>query len=177
MGQHRYNHTRKIVDKQPAKAKWIMPGSIVSFNYSGTDIFDRKPMILVLWNDLNAEKLHGINLNYLNEMKVKELFERIVTKGENRVILEDQMNPNDTDDNLPSRNLIHDPYTRFRLPTYREDRGGNPLSKSEAIRQMDILYKKVLKRIVTKHDIYRSYHVVKATSIKIVTYDLGGLFR
>ena len=45
MGQHRYNHNRKIVDKQPAKAKWIMPGSIVSFNYSGTDIFDRKPKI------------------------------------------------------------------------------------------------------------------------------------
>tara|TARA_R100000008_G_C3551427_1_gene150627 strand:+ start:542 stop:1072 length:531 start_codon:yes stop_codon:yes gene_type:complete len=176
MARQKYNHNKRIQDLQPAKIKSLYPGTIVQFKYGGGNIFDKKPMVLILWNDYGGNKIHGINLNYLTEFNIKKMFEEIMERG-NRLVVEDQVSPDDYDDNLPYRNLLKDPYTRLKLPTYREDRGGNPLSKSEAIKQMDRLYEKKLKKIVKKHDIYRSYKTDKMGSAKVVTYDIKGLLR
>ena len=176
MAHQKYNHSRRIQNLQPAKIKSLYPGTIVQFKYSGDKIFDKKPMVLVLWNDGGESKIHGINLNYLIESKIKMIFEEIMERG-NRLVVEDQDDDTDYDDNLPYRNLLKDPYTRVKLPTYREDRGGNPLSKSEAVKQMNRLYDKKLKRIVKKNDIYRSYIQNKMSSIKVVTYDIKGLLK
>ena len=157
MAHQRYNHSRRIQDLQPAKIKSLYPGTIVQFKYNGDNIFDKKPMVLILWNEYKEYKIHGINLNYLTEFKIKRLFEEIMERG-NRLVVEDQVAIDDYDDTLPYRNLLKDPYTRLKLPTYKEIRGGNPLSKSEAVKQMDRLYDKKLKKIVKKNDIYRSYH-------------------
>ena len=175
MARRKYNHSRRIQNLQPAKIKSLYPGTIVQFGYSGDKVFDKKPMVLVLWNDYQDYKIHGINLNYLIESKIKMLFEEIMERG-NRLVVEDQ-DDSEYDDNLPYRNLLKDPYTRVKLPTYREDRGGNPLSKSEAVKQMNRLYDKKLKRIVKKNDIYRSYIQNKMSSIKVVTYDIEGLLK
>ena len=175
MARQKYNHSRRVNNLQPAKIKALYPGTIVQFKYSGDNIFDKKPMVLVLWNDYQEYKIHGINLNYLIESKIKILFEEIMERG-NRLVVEDQ-DDSEYDDNFPYRNLLKDPYTRIKLPTYREDRGGNPLSKSEAIKQMDRLYDKKLKKIVKKNDIYRSYLQTKMSSIKVVTYDIEGLIK
>ena len=176
MLRQRYNHSRRITDLQPARIKSLYPGTIVQFKYSGDKVFDKKPMVLVLWNDKVESKIHGINLNYLIESKIKMMFEEIIEKG-NRLIVEDQDDDTDYDDQLPYRNLLKDPYTRLKLPTYKEDRGGNPLSKSEAVKQMDRLYDKKLKKIIKKNDIYRSYIQTKMSSIKVVTYDIEGLLK
>ena len=176
MARQRYNHSRRINDLQPAKIKSLYPGTIVQFKYSGNKVFDKKPVVLVLWNDYKEYKIHGINLNYLIESKIKMLFEEIMERG-NRLVVEDQDDDTDYDDNLPYRNLLKDPYTRVKLPTYKEDRGGNPLSKSEAVKQMDRLYDKKLKKIIKKHDIYRSYFQNKMSTIKVVTYDIKGLIK
>ena len=175
MARQRYNHNRRITGLQPAKIKSLYPGTIVQFKYNGDKVFDKKPMVLILWNDYVDYKIHGINLNYLIESKIKILFEEIIERG-NRLVIEDQ-DDSKYDDNLPYRNLLREPYTRIKLPTYREDRGGNPLSKSEAVKQMDRLYDKKLKKIIKKHDIYRSYIQTKMSSIKVVTYDIEGLIR
>ena len=175
MARQKYNHNRRIRNLQPAKIKSLYPGTIVQFKYGGDNIFDKKPMVLVLWNDYQEYKIHGINLNYLIESKIKILFEEIMERG-NRLVVEDQ-DDSEYDDNFPYRNLLKDPYTRIKLPTYKEDRGGNPLSKSEAVKQMDRLYDKKLKKIIKKHDIYRSYIQTKMSSIKVVTYDIEGLIR
>ena len=176
MARRKYNHKRRIQDLQPAKLKSLYPGTIVQFKYTGKDIFDKLPMVLVLWNDYTENKIHGINLNYLTEFKIKMLFDEIMERG-NILTEEDQDDETDYDDTLPYRNLLKDPYTRLKLPTYKESRGGNPLSKSEAIKQMDMLYEKKLKRVVKKHDIYRSYLQNKMRSIKVVTYDIEGLLK
>ena len=175
MAHQKYNHSRRIQDLQPAKIKAIRPGTIVEFTYSGENIFDKKPMVLVLWNDYRDYKIHGVNLNYLTEFKIKNLFREIMEIKGNILTEEDQSE--DYDDNLPYRNLVKDPYTRVKLPTYKEERGGNPLSKSEAIKQMGRLYDKKLKKIVKKNDIYRSYIQNKMSSIKVVTYDIKGLLK
>ena len=176
MARQRYNHSRRVNNLQPAKIKSLYPGTIVQFKYSGDKIFDKKPMVLVLWNDYSESKIHGINLNYLIESKIKMLFEEIMERG-NRLIVEDQDDDTDYDDQLPYRNLLKDPYTRVKLPTYKEDRGGNPLSKSEAVKQMDRLYDKKLKKIIKKNDIYRSYIQRKMKELKAVTYDIMGLLK
>ena len=176
MANRKYNHSRRIQDLQSAKLKSLYPGTIVQFKYTGKDIFDKKPMVLVLWNDYSESKIHGINLNYLTEYKIKLLFDGIIERG-NILTEEDQDDDTDYDDILPYRNLLKDPYTRLKLPTYKEDRGGNPLSKSEAIKQMDRLYEKKLKKIVKKNDIYRSYFQNKMNNIKVVTYDIEGLIK
>jgi hypothetical protein len=175
MAHQKYNHSRRIQDLQPAKIKAIRPGTIVEFTYSGENIFDKKPMVLVLWNGYQDYKIHGVNLNYLTEFKIKNLFREIMEIKGNILTEEDQSE--DYDDNLPYRNLVKDPYTRVKLPTYKEERGGNPLSKSEAIKQMGRLYDKKLKKIVKKNDIYRSYIQNKMSSIKVVTYDIEGLLK
>jgi len=175
MARQKYNHTGRIIGLQPALIKSLHPGTIIQFQYIGKNIFDKKPIVLVLWNDYTESKIHGINLNYLTEFKIKMLFEEIMEKG-NRLVVEDQ-DDSEYDDNLPYRNLLKDPYTTIKLPTYKENRGGNPLSKSEAVRQMDRLYEKKLKKVVKKHDIYRSYLQNKMNNIKVVTYDIEGLLK
>ena len=175
MANRKYNHIGRIKGLQPALIKSLHPGTIIQFQYVGKNIFDKKPIVLVLWNDYIDYKIHGINLNYLTEFKIKMLFEEIMERG-NRLVVEDQ-DDSTYDDTLPYRNLLKDPYTRVKLPTYKENRGGNPLSKSEAIKQMDRLYEKKLKRIIKKHDIYRSYFQNKMNNIKVVTYDIEGLLK
>ena len=176
MAHQKYNHSRRIQDLQSARIKSLYPGTIVQFKYTGKDIFDKSPMVLVLWNDYSESKIHGINLNYLTEFKIKMLFGEIMERG-NILTEEDQDDDTDYDDQLPYRNLLKDPYTRLKLPTYKEDRGGNPLSKSEAVTQMDRLYEKKLKTVVKKNDIYRSYLQKKMNTIKVVTYDIEGLIK
>ena len=176
MAKRKYNHSIRIKDLQSAKIKSLYPGTMVQFKYTGKNIFDKKPTVLILWNDYQEYKIHGINLNYLTEYKIKRLFGEIMERG-NVLTEEDQDDDTDYDDQLPYRNLLKDPYTRLKLPTYKESRGGNPLSKSEAIKQMDMLYEKKLKVIVRKEDIYRSYHQKKMSSIKVVTYDIEGLLK
>ena len=168
MANIKYNHSRRIKDLQPAKIKSLYPGTTVQFKYKGENIFDKKPMVLVLWNDYGESKIHGINLNYLIESKIKNLFDKIIERGN---ILTEEDQSEDYDDTLPYRNLLKDPYTRLQLPTYKENRGGNPLSKSEARKQMDVLYQKVLKKIVSKEDMYRSYKIKNMKSIKVVRYN------
>ena len=175
MANIKYNHSRRINDLQPAKIKSLYPGTIVQFKYSGDKIFDKKPVVLVLWNDYKEYKIHGINLNYLTEFKIKMLFEEIMERG--NILTEEDQDDSEYDDNLPYRNLLKDPYTRLKLPTYKEDRGGNPLSKSEAIKQMNMLYEKKLKKVVKKYDFYRSYLYNKMGTIKVVTYDINSLLK
>jgi hypothetical protein len=171
-----YNHKRRILDVQPAKINSLYPGVIIQFQYRGDNVFDKLPLVLVLWNDYSNYKIHGLNLNYLSEYKIKNLFNELIEKG-NVLTEQDQDDESDYDDTLPYRNLLKDPYTRLQLPTYKEDRGGNPLSKAEAVKQMDRLYEKNLKRVVKKNDMYRSYHNKKMSIIKVITYDIEGLIK
>ena len=66
----KFNHKRRIQDLQPAKLKAIYPGTILQFKYTGDKVFDKLPMVMVLWNDRSGlqSKIHGINLNYLIEL-------------------------------------------------------------------------------------------------------------
>jgi hypothetical protein len=172
-----YNHRTLITDIQPANIKSVYNGTIVSFKYKGQNINDKTPMVLILWNDHSNSKIHGINLNYLTQFKLIKLFDKLIDKGKNPIVQEDQDDVNDYDDSLPYRNMLKDPYTRVQLPTYKMDRGGNPLSSDEAVTQMNRLYEKNLKKIVTKSDIYRTYHQKKMAAVKAITLNIQRLIK
>ena len=69
MPKTKYNHRHLIESVQPSLNKAIYPGMIIDFRYDGKNIFDKKPIVLTLWNDYQGHKIHGINLNYLNNQK------------------------------------------------------------------------------------------------------------
>ena len=182
MAKTKYNHRQLIESYQPSPNKAIYPGMVVQFRYKAENIFDKKPIVLVLWNDYREDKIHGINLNYLTREKMGILFDKLVEgaktygkKSANIFKVEDQDDESDYDDNLPYRNLLKRPYTRMKLPTYRETRGGNPLSYSEAKRQMDILYEKVIKRFINRgkdYQVYRSYKYKMIKGLKVLNINL-----
>ena len=78
MARAKYNHKALIKSFQPSPNKAIYPGMIVDFRYAGKNIFDKNPMVLVLWNDYRSDKIHGINLNYLNNRNISVLFDKLV---------------------------------------------------------------------------------------------------
>ena len=175
----KYNHRAKITGWQPCKLLSVVPGMILEFNYSGDDIHDPKPLVLVIWRDYagrrgGKNKIHGINLNYLTEHRVQKLFSILGEKYQ--VGKQDPQNPEDRDEWL-HRNLIQEDFTRIKLQTYKEDRGTEPrLSKLEAKRQIKLIYEKILKRklfIPSTYDVYRSYYMKNMGSIKIVNYRIG----
>ena len=180
MARQKYLHKLHIFGRQPAPVKSLHPGMLAQFKYLGDKIFDKEPLVLVIWNDKLNDNIHGINLNYLPENQVQKLFCtcELLHKGASvysnepiRRTIQSQMG--DYDDTMPYRNLLKESFTRIQLPTYKEKRGGNPLSKSEAKKQMNMLYEKVLKKILLKHNIYRTYTPSKMSSIKVITFKLG----
>ena len=74
----KFQHTDRILNSQPAMHKAVYPGMIVRFRYVGDNVWDKSPLVLVIWNDYQGYKIHGINLNYLKEYKIKKLFEAIM---------------------------------------------------------------------------------------------------
>ena len=185
MARTKYNHRSLIESYQASPNKSIYPGMIIQFRYKAKNIFDKQPIVLVLWNDYREDKIHGINLNYLTREKMGILFDKLVEgaktygkKSANIFKVEDQDDESDYDDNLPYRNLLKRPYTRMKLPTYRETRGGNPLSYSEAKRQMDILYEKVIKRFINRgkdYQVYRSYKYENMKELKVLNMNFERL--
>jgi hypothetical protein len=175
MARRKFNHQKRIKNRQPAKIKSIVPGTIVEFSYVGQNIFDKKPLVLVLWNNYKNYKIHGINLNYLTDTLIKQLMGEILEEED--ITLTEESHKGDYDDNLPYRNLLNEPYTRIKLPSFKDNYGGNPISESEARVQMERLYNQKLRRIVRKQDIYRTYKENSMGTISVVQYDVEGLLK
>ena len=72
---------------------------------------------------------------------------------------------------------MNEPYTRIKLPSFKDNYGGNPISESEARVQMERLYNQKLRRIVRKQDIYRTYKENSMGTISVVQYDVEGLLK
>lgn len=171
-----YNHKNRVKGSQPALIKTVYPGMIIGFKYRKKKVFDDAPILLVLHRDYYKNLMHGINFNYLSGFQLKLLVSNIVkgtpaAGGRNILKLEDQTES--YDDKLPYRNLLKKPYTRIKLPVFKEKREGNPISKSEAKKQTDILYEKVIKKVITQKtlDVYRTYHINLMSSTKVFEFD------
>ena len=59
------------------------------------------------------------------------------------------------------------------LPTFKVQRGNKVLGLAEAKQQMKVLYEKVIKRLLIKRNIYRTYKLEKMKNIKVIKFKLG----
>ena len=177
----KYNHRQKIKSRQPAKIKSIMPGMVIEFDYKGKNIFDKRPIILVLYNEYYGRRqrgknilMHSINLNYLTNSSIskfiKQLSTKELTKEEIAIVTKDPENEQKARSN---RGLLRGTYTQILLPSFRADFGDNKsLARSEVKVQMNIIYKKLIKRyLLEKVDVYRTYKIKNMKNIRVLLFD------
>ena len=71
----RYNNRKIVLSEQTLPTGKLLPGMIVTFNYSEKGVTDPRPILLFLHRDKETKLLEGLNINYINPAKVKKLFQ------------------------------------------------------------------------------------------------------
>ena len=146
------NHYRRILGQTNVSKDALVPGQIISFNYIGKNIWDRHPLIIFLFRDRDKNDLiHGININYLYENDVQNVF-KMMTKRVNAKVAYDKSSEG---------------YAYLQLEENKNVRTG--------VHAQD-LYEEVIKPIMFKSrktkNCYRTYAYTKMTSIKLINYKL-----
>ena len=76
----RYNNRKIILSEQTLPIGKLLPGMIMTFNYSESGVTDPRPLLLFLHRNIETKLIEGLNLNYLNPSKLKKLFQVIEFK-------------------------------------------------------------------------------------------------
>ena len=147
----RHNHKSKIKDSQLVSLKAVIPGMIVSFNYEGKKVSDKKPLIFFLHFDRKYGLIEGLNLNYLNNFSFKQLFDGL--KVRTRV----------STPSSDTSNLLSEDYTYIAIPPMSRMQ---TKSKSESKVEKQRMYEKFIGPKFG--DFYRSYQPRQMRNIKIV---------
>ena len=75
--KRRIDHTKNISSEKPLRGFVnVIPGDLITFKYRGKDIYDRQPLIFVLFKEgrkKGIKRIRGINLNYLKTFIVGRL--------------------------------------------------------------------------------------------------------
>ena len=139
----RYNNRKIILSQQNLPLGKLLPGMIVTFNYSEEGVTDPRPILLFLHRDKDTKLLEGLNINYINPSKVKKLFQVIdFKKGETGV------------ENLVA---LQEDYFRIKI--------ANPKGRSA------LTAKRFYSGVVTSDkafvESYRSYKTTKLSALKV----------
>ena len=147
MARRKYNHLRRVLNEIKIPEKSILPGMIIRFEYTKKNVFDVRPVVLVL--AVRGDMIDGINLNYLNEYQVQRMFS--IAQSLTPVIEE---------------NLLHlpIPYVRMQLSTSR---------RASSISGKNIYDR--LKSGKEWIAAFRTYQFKVMTSPKVVNYNLDVL--
>ena len=140
----RYNNKKIIKFTQTIGAGRLLPGMIITFNYSEQGVMDPRPILLYLNTDKKNKNLEGLNLNYLNPTKLKKLFSVADFKK------------TETDE---IENLISLTESYFRLQI------ANPKKRSAMTPQR--FYSDVISADKYFKEGYRAYKLAKLTSLKV----------
>ena len=140
----RYNNRRIVKSIQTIPFGRLLPGMIVTFNYSETGVTDPRPILLFLHRNSISNNLEGLNLNYLNPTKLKKLFQ----------VMDFKKTKLDEVENLI--NLTED-YFRIQI--------SNP--KNRAAMSTKRFYSDVVSSDKYFKEAYRAYKLGKLTSLKV----------
>ena len=140
----RYNNKRIVKSIQTVATGRLLPGMIVTFNYSERGVVDPRPILLFLHENNKTKNIEGLNLNYLNPTKLKKLFSVINFKKTKL----------DEEENL--LNLKED-YFRIQI--------ANPKKRSAMTPQR--FYSDIISADKYFKESYRSYKLTKLTSLKV----------
>ena len=145
----RYNNRRIIKSEQKVTTGKLLPGMILTFNYSEQGVIDPRPILLFLHKDTRNKNLEGLNLNYLNPTKLKKLFQ--VTDFKKTELDEVE-------------NLISLPENYFRVQI------ANPKKRSSMTPKR--FYSDIISADKYFKESYRSYKLTKLTSIKVTQINM-----
>ena len=140
----RYNNKRIIKKVQTVPPRRLLPGMIVTFNYSEQGVMDPRPILLYLNTNPQTKTIEGLNMNYLNPTKLKKLF--AVTDFKKAKV-------NETEDIIN----IKEEYFRIEI--------SNPKKRSAMTTQR--FYSDVVSSDKYFKEAYRSYKLTKLTSLKV----------
>ena len=140
----RYNNRRIIKSVQTVPPRRLLPGMIVTFNYSEQGIMDPRPILLFLNQNNDTKNIEGINLNYLNPTKLKKLFQVMDFKKTKLDVVENLIN-------------LTDDYFMIQI--------SNP--KKRSARSTKRFYADIILADRFFKDAYRAYKLSKLTSMKV----------
>ena len=140
----RYNNRRIVKSIQTIPFGRLLPGMIVTFNYSESGVMDPRPILLFLHQDNKTKNIEGLNLNYLNPTKLKKLFQ----------VMDFKKTKLDEVENLV--NLTED-YFRIQI--------SNPKKRSAMSTKR--FYSDVISSDKFFKEAYRAYKIGKLTSLKV----------
>ena len=140
----RYNNKRIIKSIQTVPPRRLLPGMIVTFNYSEQGVMDPRPILLYLNTNPQTKTIEGLNMNYLNPTKLKKLFQ--VTNFKKAIVNEEEDIIN-----------IKEEYFRIEI--------SNPKKRSAMTTKR--FYSDVVSSDKYFKEAYRSYKLTKLTSLKV----------
>ena len=140
----RYNNRRIVKSIQTISFGRLLPGMIVTFNYSESGVTDPRPILLFLHRNSISNNLEGLNLNYLNPTKLKKLFQVMDFKKTKLDEVENLIN-------------LTDDYFRIQI--------SNPKKRSAMSTKR--FYSDVVSSDKYFKEAYRAYKLSKLTSLKV----------
>ena len=145
----RYNNRRIIKSVQTVPPRRLLPGMIVTFNYSEQGIMDPRPILLFLNQNNDTKNIEGINLNYLNPTKLKKLFQVMDFKKTKLDEIENLIN-------------LTDDYFRIQI--------SNPKKRSAMSTKR--FYADIILADKFFKEAYRAYKLSKLTSMKVTQINI-----
>ena len=145
----RYNNKRIVKSFQTIGRGKLLPGMILTFNYSEPGVKDPRPILLYLSTNKVTKNIEGLNINYLNPTKLKKLFK--VADVKNTKL--------DEIENLIS---LKEEYFRLQIANPKKRSAMTPKRFYGDIISADRYFKEA----------YRSYKLTKLTSLKVTQINI-----
>ena len=146
---NRYNNKRIVKSIQTIGVGRLLPGMILTFNYSEQGVKDPRPILLYLNTNKETKNIEGLNMNYLNVTKLKKLF----------TVADFKKTELDEVENLIS---LKEDYFRLQI--------ANPKKRSAMTPKR--FYSDVISADKYFKGSYRSYKLTKLTSLKVTQINM-----
>ena len=140
----RYNNKRIVKSFQTIGRGRLLPGMIITFNYSEPGVMDPRPILLYLNTNKVTKNIEGLNINYLNPTKLKKLF----------TVADVKKTETDEVENLIG---LKEEYFRLQIANPKKRSAMTPKRFYSDIISSDKYFK----------ESYRSYKLTKLTSLKV----------
>jgi len=145
----RYNNRRIIKSIQTINPTRLIPGMILTFNYSEKGVTDPRPILLYINTNSENKTIEGLNINYLNPTKLKKLFQ----------VADFKKTELDEVENLIS---LKEEYFRIQI--------SNPKKRSAITPQR--FYSDVISGDKYIKESYRSYKLTKLSALKVTQINM-----
>ena len=76
--RRKVSHHSQIKGKTRTSLSSVGVGDIIEFKYSGKNIYDNRPMVVIL--EKKGDLVKAININYLTEYRVQQLLQEVNLK-------------------------------------------------------------------------------------------------